>query len=348
MELCSPLWPASPSNSVMRLDYDIPAVAPYINWEYFYHAWGLHGQPAEDRQQLRQEADDMLARLAGHYRTHALFRLFPAYSDGDDIVCRVTDEKCGVRSDECGVRSVRIPFLRQQQADSDFLCLADFISPDESPRDERLEIRDERYDYSHGVQGNHISHFSSLTSHLEPPLSSHLETPLSSQLDPASTLGLFAATVDLGLETDFANDVYQQMMVQLLADRLAEATAERMHQEVRTRYWGYAPDEQLSIEQLHRESFQGIRPAVGYPSLPDTSLHFIIDSLIGLRQVGIRLSEHGAMKPHASVCGFMMAHPCACYFSVGPIGPDQLSDYAARRGLPIAVVRKFLASVYRY
>ena len=132
--------------------------------------------------------------------------------------------------------------------------------------------------------------------------------------------------------------------MQLLADRLAEAAAERMHEEVRKHYWGYAADEQLSIAEMQQERFQGIRPAVGYPSLPDTSLNFVINDLLDLRQIGIRLTESGAMKPHASVSGLMMAHPQAHYFSVGKIGADQLSDYARRRGLPVEVCRKFLAA----
>ena len=81
---------------------------------------------------------------------------------------------------------------------------------------------------------------------------------------------------------------------------------------------------------------------MGYPSLPDASINFIIDRLIGMGQIGIRLTESGAMKPHASVSGLMMAHPAARYFAVGKIGPDQLADYAQRRGLPVQVVRKFL------
>jgi hypothetical protein len=92
------------------------------------------------------------------------------------------------------------------------------------------------------------------------------------------------------------------------------------------------------------EKFQGIRPAVGYPSLPDTSLNFIIDDLIDMSQLGIRLTESGAMKPHASVSGLMLAHPQARYFSIGKIGEDQLRDYASRRGLPLELIRRFLAS----
>ena len=95
--------------------------------------------------------------------------------------------------------------------------------------------------------------------------------------------------------------------------------------------------------QLLVEKFQGIRPAVGYPSLPDTSLNFVLDDLLDMKQIGIRLTESGAMKPHASVSGLMFSHPQARYFNLGKIGEDQLRDYARRRGLPIEICRKFLA-----
>ena len=159
----------------------------------------------------------------------------------------------------------------------------------------------------------------------------------------SSKIGVFASSVSHGLETDFDSDPYQKMMAQLLADRLAEAAAERMHEQVRKEYWGYAKDENLSIPDMLVERFQGIRPAVGYPSLPDTSLNFVLDDLIDMKQIGIRLTESGAMKPHASVSGLMLAHPEARYFSIGKIGEDQLRDYANRRGLPLELCRKFLA-----
>ena len=164
--------------------------------------------------------------------------------------------------------------------------------------------------------------------------------PLSSSIK--DRVGVFATSVDHGMEVDFNTDPYQKMMAQLLADRLAEAAAERMHEHVRKTYWGYAPDEHLSMADLHAERFQGIRPAVGYPSLPDTSLNFLIDSLLQMQQIGIRLTESGAMRPHASVSGLMLSHPQARYFSLGPIGEDQLADYARRRGIPITMMRKFL------
>ena len=174
---------------------------------------------------------------------------------------------------------------------------------------------------------------------------SPLNKSLTSNLSPlTSKIALFATSVSPGLESDFDSDPYLKMMTQLLADRLAEAAAERMHEQVRKEFWGYAADENLSIPDMLVEKFQGIRPAVGYPSLPDTSLNFIIDDLIDMKQIGIRLTESGAMKPHASVSGLMFAHPEARYFSIGKIGEDQLRDYASRRGLPLELLRRFLAS----
>jgi len=262
----------------MLIDYSISEIQPYINWDYFFYAWGMHNKSSAEKNRLREEAEQTLALLQDRYHTHALFLLLDANSDGDDIV----------------IGTYRLPMLRQQQPGSDFLCLADFLRPLSSGQSDRL--------------------------------------------------GLFATSVDIGLETDFNADLYQKMMVQLLSDRLAEATAERMHEEVRKNYWGYVPDEHLTMDELHIEKFQGIRPAVGYPSLPDTSINFLLDGILDFRQIGIRLTESGAMKPHASVSGFMFSHPEARYFSVGKIGDDQLGDYAHRRGLPVTVVRKFLYS----
>ena len=211
----------------------------------------------------------------------------------------------GMRNEECGMR---IPCLRQQQGEPPYLCLADFICP---------------------INKSH----------------STFHIPHSTKSLPHSTkIGLFATSVDMGLETDFASDAYQKMLAQLLADRLTEAAAERVHEQVRKEFWGYAKDEQLTIPEMLIEKFQGIRPAVGYPSLPDASLNFILDDLLDMKQIGIRLTESGAMKPHASVSGLMLAHPKAHYFSIGKIGEDQLRDYARRRGLPIEVCRKFLAA----
>jgi len=130
----------------------------------------------------------------------------------------------------------------------------------------------------------------------------------------------------------------------LFSDRLAEAATEKMYEYVRKEVWGYAKDENLSIEDLLVEKYQGIRPAVGYPSLPDQSVNFLLDELLDMKRIGISLTENGAMYPHASVCGLMFSHPASEYFSVGKIGEDQLEDYARRRNKSVAEIRKFLAA----
>ena len=157
-------------------------------------------------------------------------------------------------------------------------------------------------------------------------------------------LGWFATTVDADMEHLYDKDDYKRMLVQTLADRLAEATAEKLHEDIRKTTWGYAPNENLSVKDLHNEKYQGIRPAVGYPSLPDQSVNFVLNELLDMKQIGISLTENGMMKPHASVSGLMFAHPASCYFSIGKIGEDQLTDYANRRGMNIEEMKKFLAA----
>lgn len=157
-------------------------------------------------------------------------------------------------------------------------------------------------------------------------------------------MGFFATAADPEMESLYAHDPYRKLLVQTLCDRLAEAAAEKMHQQVRKAQWGYAPDEHLTPQDLWAERFTGTRPAVGYPSLPDQSVIFLIDELIQLNQIGITLTENGAMKPHASVCGLMISHPASTYFSVGKISEEQLADYARRRNLPPDKIRPFLTA----
>lgn len=270
----------------MNKIYNISELTPYINWLYFYHAWGLSGKPREDKEKMKQEALQMLASWEEKYHTHAIFRLFEVCSEGDDLIFFLSDKK------------IRFPMLRQQHPSAPGepnLCLADFIRP-----------------LSQGIRDQ---------------------------------VGVFCTSVDGTIIDEYSHDDYLNMMAQTLSDRLAEATAEKLHEEVRRdrAYWGYAPDENLTIEQQHREEYQGIRPAIGYPSLPDTSANFLIDQLIDMKQAGIRLTETGMMTPHASVSGFMFAHPKSRYFELGKIGDDQLRDYARRRGVPVELMRRFLA-----
>nr|WP_303776366.1 vitamin B12 dependent-methionine synthase activation domain-containing protein [Bacteroides intestinalis] len=297
------------NNSVDKvLTYTIHEVAPYINWIYFFHAWGfqpryaaiadIHGCdscraywlttfPEEERakaaeaMQLFKEANRMLNQLDENYHVHTIFRLCEANADEDNLIL---DGKL-------------FPLLRQQIPHPDgspFLCLSDFVRP-----------------LSSGIP---------------------------------DTVGIFAASCDGEVELLYEKDPYKRMLVQTLADRLAEAATEKMHEYVRKVAWGYAKDENLSIPDLLKEKFQGIRPAVGYPSLPDQSVNFLLNDLLHMEQIGITLTENGAMRPHATVCGLILAHPAARYFAVGKIGNDQLEDYARRKKMSVEEIRKFLAA----
>ncbi len=140
-----------------------------------------------------------------------------------------------------------------------------------------------------------------------------------------------------------AHDDYNDILLKALADRFAEAFAERLHQHVRTTLWGYAPGEQLTNEALIREEYRGIRPAPGYPACPDHSLKPILFDLLKAQDnAGITLTESQAMLPTAAVSGFYFAHPQSQYFGVARIGRDQLEDYAARRGEDLATVERWL------
>jgi 5-methyltetrahydrofolate--homocysteine methyltransferase len=162
-------------------------------------------------------------------------------------------------------------------------------------------------------------------------------------------IGGFAVTAGIGIESlvesfTRANDDYNAIMVKALADRLAEACAERTHERVRKEFWGYAPNENLSNAELIKEKYRGIRPAPGYPACPDHTEKFLLFALLDVeKSVGIRLTESCAMYPGASVSGLYFAHPEAKYFGVGKIGEDQLDDYARRKGMDLATMRRWLS-----
>jgi 5-methyltetrahydrofolate--homocysteine methyltransferase len=151
-------------------------------------------------------------------------------------------------------------------------------------------------------------------------------------------IGLFAVTAGLGIERKEAefmahHDDYSSIMLKALADRLAEAFAERMHERVRKEFWGYAPDEALSNEALISEKYKGIRPAPGYPACPDHTVKREMFRVLQADEVHMHLTESLAMTPAASVSGFYLAHPESTYFNVGKIGQDQLENWAANTGL---------------
>jgi len=164
----------------------------------------------------------------------------------------------------------------------------------------------------------------------------------------ADYIGLFAVTAGLNVEKKEAqflaeHDDYSAIMLKALADRLAEAFAEALHQRVRREFWGYAADEALDNDALIAEAYRGIRPAPGYPACPDHSVKRAMFAALDAADIGMGLTESLAMTPAASVSGFYLAHPDAAYFNVGRIGEDQLADYAARAGVSDANARRALA-----
>ena len=161
-------------------------------------------------------------------------------------------------------------------------------------------------------------------------------------------VGLFAVTAGLGIEKkeqQFVKDLddYSAIMLKALADRLAEAFAERLHQRVRTELWGYAAGEQLSNEELIAEKYRGIRPAPGYPACPDHTVKRDMFRVLACEEIGMGLTDSLAMTPAASVSGFYLAHPESAYFNVGKIGPDQLEDWARRNAMNGADAQRALA-----
>ena len=170
----------------------------------------------------------------------------------------------------------------------------------------------------------------------------------------ADTIGGFAVTAGLGIEEmvsefEAAHDDYSIILLKALADRLAEAFAERLHQRVRREFWGYAAAEDLDNDALIAEAYQGIRPAPGYPACPDHGeKRALFDLLEAEKNASVTLTESFAMLPAAAVAGFYFAHPEASYFGVGRIARDQVADYAKRKGVPVAQAEKWLAPNLAY
>ena len=205
------------------------------------------------------------------------------------------------------------------------------LHPDDDERSVRLPFLRQQFIKSRGPNGTGRANFC-----------------LADFIDPAGDwLGGFAVGIH-GIEPHLerfkaAHDDYSDILLKALADRFAEAFAERLHQHVRTTLWAYAPGEQLTNEALIREQYRGIRPAPGYPACPDHSLKPILFDLLGAQEnAGIVLTESQAMLPTAAVSGFYFAHPESQYFGVATIGRDQLEDYAGRRGMDLAAAERWL------
>jgi len=169
----------------------------------------------------------------------------------------------------------------------------------------------------------------------------------------ADYVGAFAVTAGIGIEKklkEFENqhDDYGAIMLKALADRLAEAFTELLHQRVRREFWGYAKDERLDHSALIAEKYRGIRPAPGYPACPDHTEKGPLFELLKAERIGMRLTESYAMYPAAAVSGFYLSHPESQYFAVGKVGRDQLEDYARRKGMPVAEAERWLAPNLAY
>lgn len=285
-------------------NFDLSKIRDYIDWTFFFIAWNMRAkypeilkdpQYGKEAERLFKDANVLLDEMIKEKKVlaHAIFGLYPASSQGEDMEVYADERKSKVLT--------TFHFLRQQIPNENGFCysLADFIAPKEK--------------------------------------------------DFVDYIGAFAVTAGDGVEKLIEkykkeNNDYAALMVQVLADRLAEAFAEMLHEKVRKEFWGYAPGEDLTKEELFLGKYHGIRPAVGYPIYPDHSEKRNIFDLMNVeKNIGITLTEHYAMKPLASVCGLYLSHPDAQYFSVGKILSDQLEDYARRKKIAVSEAQKWLA-----
>jgi 5-methyltetrahydrofolate--homocysteine methyltransferase len=316
-------------------NFDLNELAKFIDWGPFFQTWDLAGPfPAilkdeivgTEAVRVYADAKRMLTRLIeGRWLTASgLIGLYPANSVGDDIEIYTDETRSEVAMTWHGLR---------QQTEKTAVdgvmrpsrCLADFVAP-KTLTPEILAAR-------------------TLTQRADDQ-NYRKKEPVPGQI--ADYIGVFAVTAGLGAEKKEKhfqddNDDYSSIMLKALADRLAEAFAECLHQRVRRDLWGYADGEALEVNDLIGEKYQGIRPAPGYPACPDHSVKHDMFDLLGAADIGMSLTESLAMLPAASVSGFMLSHPDCDYFNVGKIGDDQLQDLAKRRGEKAEDLARLLA-----
>jgi 5-methyltetrahydrofolate--homocysteine methyltransferase len=290
--------------------YPLDVLAQCIDWSPFFHTWELAGSypkilddevVGEQACSLYRDARTMLDKIVREnwLTPRAVFGLFPANSQGDDILVYTDESRTEVR--------VTLHQLRQQHQKppgQHNFGLADFIAP----------VGSGIPDY---IGGFAVSAGEGIEKHLE----------------------RFAAQ----------HDDYSSIMLKALADRLAEAFAEHLHERVRSEFWGYSLGENLSNEQLIAEEYRGIRPAPGYPACPDhTEKATLFDLLDVERNAGIRLTESYSMYPASSVSGWYLSHPSAKYFNVGKLARDQVEDYAIRKAWSLQQAEQWLGPVLAY
>jgi 5-methyltetrahydrofolate--homocysteine methyltransferase len=287
-------------------DYPLEELVPYIDWMPFFNAWEFAGK-------FPELLDDAVVGAAAR----------SLYADARQMLKRLVAEKWLQARAAVGL------FAAASSADDDICIYSDDTRTRESSR-------------------LHCLRQQKLKSHAQPQLSlADFVAPLGA--GPADYLGAFAVTTGIGIEAhvaafEAAHDDYSSILLKALADRLAEAFAERLHERVRREFWGYAAAEQLDARALIREEYRGIRPAPGYPACPDHTEKAAIWTLLDAeRNAGMRLTESFAMLPTAAVSGFYFSHPQAQYFAVGQIDRDQVASYARRKGVSLAEAERWLA-----
>ncbi len=299
-----PPQPARPGVHVLA-DFDLQKLRPYIDWTPFFHTWRLPGRYP----QILEDAE------AG---TEARRLMKDAESILDELIAGGELKAAGV----CGL------FPAEREGD-------DLVLFTDESRSEELRrvpfLRQQRR--SAGSRPNHC------LADFVAPRGSGLKDWVGGFV---VTTGLGAREASAKREAD--DDDYRSIMVKALADRLAEAFAEYLHQQVRREYWAYAPDENLNHQALIREEYRGIRPAPGYPACPDhLAKKFIFELLAAEENTGAVLTENCAMEPAATVAGWYFSHPEARYFGLGRIDNDQVADYAARAGISVEESAAWLA-----
>jgi len=288
-------------------DYDVAELVPYIDWTPFFRTWGIRSKFPEVL------TDPEFADAAK-----------PLYDDALAMLDRIVDERW--------FRPKAVVGFWPAGADGDDIV----VYTDETRSTERTRM--------HGIrqQATKTDGRPNLS------LSDYVAPAESGVADWVGGFVVTAGPEEIAIAERFEadNDDYSSILLKALADRIAEAFAERMHERVRTELWAYAPDESFTPTELLEENFRGIRPAPGYPSQPDhTEKIALFDLLDAPNAVGVELTESFAMWPGSSVSGQYFAHPEAKYFGVGKIKRDQLNDYAARKGWTIEEAEQHLAPV---
>jgi 5-methyltetrahydrofolate--homocysteine methyltransferase len=337
-------------------DYSLAEIARYIDWTPFFQTWQLQGKYPKifdnpvvgaEAKKLYEDAQAILKMIVDKklLKARAAVGFYPANAVGDDILLydfevqdSVTpcDTHGGHSHKQYHIKKVaKHEFVKEtlsQVAESNFLG-------EEQPYEVLTTVHTLRQ------QGQKASSLPNLAL-------ADFVAPL--ETGKVDYVGAFAVTAGIGIEALVAkyeqeHDDYNSIMVKALADRLAEAFAELMHQRVRREFWGYAHEEQLSNDELIAEEYQGIRPAPGYPACPDhTEKRILFDLLDAEEKAGIKLTESYAMYPASSVSGWYFSHPQSKYFGLGKIAKDQVQDYAIRKKMSIEEVEKWLAPNLNY